>query len=129
MQLLRKFVGWCETGPGIWKSQIRNERRTIMRMLNDVNEILCVDEILCLNAVPMWNAGHTDDLAPDLFYVTAITAADTDDDEEIMYIGEYEMDRTRGTYEKAVANFNRICEKAAVHGYFRLSDFQNFILT
>lgn len=92
-----------------------------MRMVNDINDTLDVVEAISLNATPVWKPGHSTDEAPDFFMVCVHYAWGDDE----MELGEYKMDGTMETYKKAIADFNRICLKAAKEGYFCLSDFQN----
>lgn len=92
-----------------------------MRMINDVNEILEVYEVVNLAATPCGRSDWSEDGVPDWFMLTVQYAEQEDDTE----FGEYKMDGTMETYKKAIADFNRICLKAAKEGYFCLSDFQN----
>lgn len=92
-----------------------------MRMLNDINATLAVDEVITLDGTPVWKPGSDTSGAPDFFMITAQYAY-ADDEVEL---GEYNMDGTIETYRKAVKDFNRVCMKAAKEGYFCLTDFQD----
>lgn len=98
-----------------------------MRMINDINKILDVTEIISMDASPCWceNEGTSEE-NPSLFGVGVFEA--TVNGNEYMELGCYNLDGTPETYRKAVENFNSICMKAAMTGYFRLSDFENFEL-
>ena len=97
-----------------------------MRMINDVNTTLEVEEILSISATPCWDPKVTDENNPDMFAVDYF--AHTTNGCELMDLGSYKLDGTPETYQAAVKNFNSICIKAAETGYFRLSDFENFEL-
>ena len=95
-----------------------------MRMINDINEVLGVEEVLYLDATPIWKPDNDIKNAPDFFMVSVRYAFGQNDDEDDL--GEYTMDGTMETYKKSVADFNRICRKAAKEGYFCLTDFKGF---
>ena len=94
-----------------------------MRMLNDINRILAVEEIASLDATPVWKPDENfDENNPAYFIVTVVRDGYDEEDR----IGEYRLDDTPETYLKAVADFNRVCTQAALSGFFRLTDFNNF---
>ena len=98
-----------------------------MRMINDLLDIYLVDEVTSLDAQVAWNNEEgTCQENPGLFVVSFNIVSGNGNGIECN--GEYLLDGTVETYQSAVRNFNEICVKAAEHGYFRLSDFQNFEL-
>lgn len=94
-----------------------------MRMLNDINKVLEVEEVTWLDATPTWKPGDNfNSNNPDYFIVSVVYAGRDEDDA----IGEYVLDGTEKTYLKAVEDFNRVCVQAAEKGFFRLTDFHGF---
>lgn len=98
-----------------------------MRMLNDANKVYEVEEVESIDATYGWNEkdGSTQD-NPGLFVVERFMA--TANGFEMVDLGEYVLDGTPETFQKAAENFNNICLQAAEKGFFRLSDFENFEL-
>lgn len=94
-----------------------------MRMLNKLNDIFSVEEIISINAVPAWEPDGDED-NPSMFVVEAFQYSV--DGNETMPLGQYLLDGTKETYQKAVENFNNICVKAATCGWFETGDFKNF---
>lgn len=101
-----------------------DSKEKVMRVLNDVNEILGVEEIVNLGATPGWQSGCYEEDNPDDFFVDFVEH--TSDGIEVRTIGYYKLDGTKKTYKAALQNFNSICMKALETGYFKLSDFENF---
>lgn len=96
-----------------------------MRMLNDINNVLSVEEVVWLDATPVWEPDKEFDADNPDYFIVSVRYTFMDEDENI---GEYALDGTPETYQKAVENFNSICLKAASAGCFRLTDFENFRL-
>ena len=90
-----------------------------------------VEEIMEIDATPCWSPskGSSED-NPEMYNVSFlkyITQYGIDHGvEEFDYVGEYNLDGTKETYEKAKANFRMICEKLLVNGWCRDTDFENF---
>ena len=93
-----------------------------MRMINDINNILAVEEVVSLDATPGWLSEGEEDNPDDFFVEVRYGYGDNDS----FYLGSYDLDGTKETYQKALKNFNNICIKTAESGFFRLSDFENF---
>lgn len=85
----------------------------------------CVDEIFGIEAIPSWhpeNGGSSEN--PDYYTVGFFRPMCKENSFD--YVGEYELDRTIETYEKAKKNFKEICKKLLTEGYCKDTDFENF---
>lgn len=84
-----------------------------------------VVEIIEAEIVPCWNGGDN----PDFLFVTLYLKgwdAKREDREFYELTGQYRLDGTKETYQKALANWKEISEKLLVHGYCKETDFENF---
>ena len=96
-----------------------------MKMIETINGIISVEEIVSINAVPAWNPSNGETREnPGMFSVSIgrFTAKGC----EFEYFGEYLLDGTQETFQKAVENYNAVAMKAATTGCFNVSDFENF---
>ena len=84
-----------------------------------------VEEFFSLNATKGWENSHDykKDI-PDVYSVSMDTAAPNGFNFD--YIGSYNLDGTKETYEAAVKNFKAIVHDAATNGYIYASQFENF---
>lgn len=81
-----------------------------------------VREIWEINSTPAWKEGESTQDNPSMYSVEILYAGDN----EYQYVGEYRLDGTKETYEKAKLNFKSICEKLLTQGWCRDIDFVNF---
>ena len=93
-----------------------------MRLMLDEFDVI---EIIEAEIVPCWNGGDN----PDFLFVTLYSTgwdAKREDREFYEITGQYRLDGTKETYQKALANWKEISEKLLVHGYCKETDFKNF---
>lgn len=91
-----------------------------MRIIFNKNTIR---EVLEISSAPAWKEGESTQDNPSMYSVDFLYASDSD---EYQYVGNYKLDGTKETYEKAKANFETICEKMLIQGWCRDTDFENF---
>ena len=97
-----------------------------MRFMYDHNDILAVEEIKNIDATPCWTRETTDENNPTSLIVTFYGVDWTPEDDVHKFSGEYNLDGTPETYEKARKNWNSICYQLLEKGYCKASDFENF---
>lgn len=90
-----------------------------MRIMFDKNY---VKEFHTIDSTPAWKTGESTKDNPSSYSVGWFDFLI----DEYDYIGEYMLDGTIETYQKAVHNFESICEKLLTKGYCRADDFENF---
>lgn len=81
-----------------------------------------IREIFEINATPAWKEGKSTQDNPSIYSVGILYAGD----DEYQYAGNYKLDGTKETYEKAKENFEIVCEKLLTQGWCRDTDFENF---
>ncbi len=95
-----------------------------MRLMLDEFDVV---EIIEAEIVPCWDRGALDN--PDFLYVILYQTgwnANRENREFYEITGQYRLDHTKKTYQKALANWKEISEKLLVHGYCKATDFKNF---
>lgn len=102
-----------------------------MRFMYDYNEILEVKTIEEIDASPGWmSSSEGRENNPDNFIVTMYLpgwhTAPQEKKDLFERWGEYLLDGTEETYQKAVENYNSVCKKLLEKGYCKASDFENF---
>lgn len=98
-----------------------------MRLMLDEFDVV---EIFRAEIVPCWNGGDgSGPRDPDFLFVTLYETgwdAKREDREFYEITGQYRLDGTKGTYQKALANWKEISKKLLVNGYCKETDFKNF---
>lgn len=102
-----------------------------MRFMYDYNDIPDVCEIEDIDAAPVWDRGANvnEDLPISLvvtLYRTGWMIAPAKNKDLFEIIGEYLLDGTKETYDKAVKNYSEVCLKLLEKGFCKASDFENF---
>lgn len=83
-----------------------------------------VKEIIAIDATPSWKEGESTADNPGMYSISFFEPYRNENKYD--YVGTYNLDGTKETYEKAKANFEMICEKLLTQGWCRDTDFENF---
>lgn len=80
-----------------------------------------IDEIVSVRSYEMFNPRHKNDTPSNIF----IELYRPNDTQEMAIMGEYKLDGTKDTYNKAIANYKKVVNQLFTKGYARASDFEN----
>lgn len=102
-----------------------------MRFMYDYGKTPNIDTIEAIDACPCWaNGNDVNENNPTSFIVRMLKPGWSNASQEescwFEILGEYSLDGTEETYQKAVENYNRICDQLLEKGYCKASDFENF---
>ena len=78
-------------------------------------------EIFSMKAIPTWK----DSLASPEYYTVEIMVAERDGFKSV-YLGDYNLDGTKETYNAAMQNFKDVLNHMTIHGYVEVGMFENF---
>lgn len=83
-----------------------------------------VEEIMDIYVTSCWYSHEGSSYDNPKMYVVSLYRCTVRGHEEV---GEYILDGTKETFEKAKANYKNICEKLLTQGWCRATDFENFL--
>lgn len=81
-----------------------------------------IEECKEIELIPSWNPGRDAGTLPDYLSIFLYGYDDTFD---TATRGEYILDGTKETVNKALENYNKVINKLLVNGYAKISDFEN----
>lgn len=72
--------------------------------------------------VPVWKPGSDAKCLPDYLFINLYGY---DEEPDMATKGEYILDGTEETFNKALENYNKVANQLLINGYAKISDFKN----